>query len=358
MNYNNSVHLPTNINFSNSIATTNNNNNSNNNNVNDPLKRQESNNIVNSPFQCTNQATTDGKDQTLLSNNITNNKVNNNFNDNANSLTQHQNYSTHLANILSNSNNSNNNKNSANSVSKTHKYMKDIDGYICYSTHVIGKGSFGKVVYGKKSNDEDICFKFEKICNHKNNSILREEHKIYKQLEGGIGVPVIYNYGQYKGSRYLVMELIGPSLDKFFNLCDKKLNLETTIYLGLQMIDRLEYVHTKGIIHRDIKPNNFLFGKFKKTMDTNDRTVYIIDFGLSAPYLEQVTENNMNNSNTASNLRNNYNSMDSNNYNSIQQSQINRSSSVIQDPRNFGMNNYNANNNIVNNNNKKGMLIL
>lgn len=232
------------------------------------------------------------------SNNINNNNSNNNLKNMTNMhinntqtqkfpLTPTKNKANNTSSSFNNINNIPSNSNNAlNSATKVHKYMKDIDGFICYSTHVIGKGSFGKVVYGKRSTGEDICFKFEKICNHKTNSILKEEYKMYKQLKGGIGIPEIHNFGLYKGSRYLAMELIGPSLDKFFNLCDKKLNLETTIFLGIQMIDRLYYVHSKGIVHRDIKPNNFLFGKFKKSLDLTDRTVYIIDFGLSAPYLE------------------------------------------------------------------------
>lgn len=169
------------------------------------------------------------------------------------------------------------------------KYMKDIDNYICHTTHTIGKGSFGKVVYGTTQSGEDICFKFEKISNHKNNSILKEEYRIYNYLDGGEGIPKIFQFGQHKSNRYLIMELIGPSLDKFFNLCEKKFNLETTLFLGQQMVDRIEFVHSRGFIHRDIKPNNFLFGKFSRTMDLNDTTLYIIDFGLSAPYLEQIT---------------------------------------------------------------------
>ncbi len=170
---------------------------------------------------------------------------------------------------------------------KLPKYMKVIDNeYILHSTHTIGKGSFGKVVYGRTINDKDVCFKFEKTNAHKN-SILKEELKIYNQIKGGFGIPKIFACGTYKNCRYIVMELIGPSLDKFFILCEKKLKLETVVYLGLQMIDRIEHFHSKGFIHRDIKPNNFLFGKFNRQMTSEDKTVHIIDFGLSTTYLEQ-----------------------------------------------------------------------
>lgn len=170
---------------------------------------------------------------------------------------------------------------------KKPKYVKEIgDDYFYYSTHVIGKGSFGKVVYGRNKKDEDLCFKVEKISNQKNGSILRDEYNIYNYLKDSVGIPQIFKFGEYKKNRYLAMELIGPSLDKFFILCNKKFSLETTIYLGLEMIERIEFVHSRGIIHRDIKPNNFLFGKYSRKIENWDNTLYIIDFGLSTSYLE------------------------------------------------------------------------
>lgn len=182
-------------------------------------------------------------------------------------------------------NKTNNNKVDTSSMAK---YMKIIDNnYILHTTHVIGKGSFGKVVYGRTLYNQDVCFKFEKSSAHKN-SILLEELKIYRAIKGGIGIPIIYNWGKLRCSKYFVMELAGPSLDKFFNLHKKMFKLETCLYLGLQMLDRIEYIHSKGYIHRDIKPNNFLFGKFNRDIISGDSIVYIIDFGLSTTYLSPV----------------------------------------------------------------------
>ena len=56
------------------------------------------------------------------------------------------------------------------------------------------------------------------------------------------------------------------------------------------MINRIEYVHSKNYLHRDIKPNNFLLGKFDKNFGKVDNTVYIIDFGLSKSYVDPLTD--------------------------------------------------------------------
>ena len=50
--------------------------------------------------------------------------------------------------------------------------------------------------------------------------------------------------------------------------------------IGDQMIQRIEYVHTKQFIHRDIKPDNFLVGAAKRAT-----RVYLVDFGLAKRYM-------------------------------------------------------------------------
>jgi casein kinase 1 len=179
------------------------------------------------------------------------------------------------------------NTESTNRIPLVSKDYKLIDKkYICFRDYVIGTGSFGKVLYGiDVERQNEFAIKFEKpTVKH---SVLKEELKIYLDLKDGVGIPQIYWYGKYKNNKIMVMDLLGPSLDKFFKICEKRINLESTVNLGIQMIHRIEFVHSHNILHRDIKPNNFLLGKFNKIFD--DNILYIVDFGLSKEYVEPDT---------------------------------------------------------------------
>jgi len=111
------------------------------------------------------------------------------------------------------------------------------------------------------------------------------ESKLYKILQGGVGIPHIRWYGQERDYNVLVMDLLGPSLEDLFNFCSRRFTMKTVLMLADQMIGRIEYVHNKNFIHRDIKPDNFLIGLGKKA-----NMVYIIDFGLAKKYRDPKTQ--------------------------------------------------------------------
>lgn len=135
----------------------------------------------------------------------------------------------------------------------------------------IGEGTFGKVFKGKNiRSGEKIAIKIQ----HKDiENVLKHEAKIYKHLKNISTIPTIRNYGTDFGFNYLILDILGSSLS------DIKINqYECTKYM-IQSINIIEKVHDAGIIHRDIKPDNFLLDK----IDGNN--IKLIDFGLSKYYL-------------------------------------------------------------------------
>jgi len=76
------------------------------------------------------------------------------------------------------------------------------------------------------------------------------------------------------------MDLLGPSLEDLFQTCKRSFDLKSVLLIAVQMVKRIQAVHEERIIHRDIKPDNFLIGSTEQTKDS----VYIIDFGLAKCY--------------------------------------------------------------------------
>lgn len=144
----------------------------------------------------------------------------------------------------------------------------------------LGSGSFGKIYYAINSqNGQEVAVKLEEHSGR--HPMLLYEAKLLKHLEGGQGVATLYYSGSEGGFNVMVMDLLGPSLEDLFSSCHRKFSVKTTIMLAEQMISRLEYLHSKDFIHRDLKPDNFTVG-----LGSTSSTVYLIDFGLAKRYCD------------------------------------------------------------------------
>jgi serine/threonine protein kinase len=147
----------------------------------------------------------------------------------------------------------------------------------------IGSGSFGDIYQGQHTvTNEEVAIKLEPTKT-KHPQLLYES-KLYKILGGSVGLPNVRYFNTEGDYNVMIMDMLGPSLEDLFNFCNRKFSLKTVLMLADQLIRRLEFVHNRNFVHRDVKPDNFLMG-----VGRHRNRVHLIDFGLAKKFRDSRT---------------------------------------------------------------------
>jgi serine/threonine protein kinase len=148
----------------------------------------------------------------------------------------------------------------------------------------IGAGCFGSVYNGTHyKTNMPVAIKMEDINTEV--KILKNETTILKYLydQGSRDIPIVYWFGMHKNNMCLVMSLYDCSLHDYIQ--QKPLPPNKIDVIMRTMINIFQSIHSKFVIHRDIKPDNFLMG-----LGADSYIVYLIDYGLAKKYRESRSQ--------------------------------------------------------------------
>ncbi|XP_065919725.1 serine/threonine-protein kinase VRK1-like isoform X2 [Dysidea avara] len=163
----------------------------------------------------------------------------------------------------------------------------------------VGQGGFGLIYLAapeseKHADDKNADYVI-KLEPHENGPLFTElafYHRVAKKEKmdewrkthtvSYLGIPVYIGSGSHTNSgvqyRFMVMQRFGTDLEKIFNDCGRCFGLPTVCFLALRVLESLEYLHSQGYVHADVKASNLLTGH------KNKHEVYLVDYGLATHY--------------------------------------------------------------------------
>nr|XP_043612356.1 casein kinase 1-like protein HD16 [Erigeron canadensis] len=156
----------------------------------------------------------------------------------------------------------------------------------------LGKGGFGQVYVGRRvtggsgrtgPDAVEVALKFEhrnsKGCNYGP----PYEWQVYSTLNGCYGIPSVHYKGRLGDFYILVMDMLGPSLWDVWNNLGQSMSPNMVACIAVEAISILEKLHSKGFVHGDVKPENFLLGQ---PGSADEKKLYLIDLGLASKWKE------------------------------------------------------------------------
>ena len=167
----------------------------------------------------------------------------------------------------------------------------------------IGSGSFGEVWSADTiSTGKPVAVKVERIQSNPAPT-LQYESRVLQLLQGTPGIPNLRYFGRKEDMNgiFMVTDLLGPSLETVAN--SHRLDMRSDVVknppphhadfvseIGRQMLQRIQTVHAHGMLHRDVKPDNYLFARtpvldLSKHANSKQTArmplLHIIDFGMA-----------------------------------------------------------------------------
>lgn len=144
---------------------------------------------------------------------------------------------------------------------------------------MIGAGGFGQIFRATyQQRGIVVAVKVEPESQEAGRMVL--EQKVLAKLAGKLHVPRILYAGSLDGYNFIVMQILGKNLADLKRMAhNKKLQIDTTVRIGIQMVQALRDVHEIGHLHRDVKPSNMCAG-----LGDHRRIIYLVDFGMTRQF--------------------------------------------------------------------------
>jgi serine/threonine protein kinase len=141
----------------------------------------------------------------------------------------------------------------------------------------IGEGSFSHIFKGiSLKTGEFIALKMEKVTDGERIRILKRETTLLNYLAAASNnIPKIHWFGNIGDFAGLIIPYYDYSLYDWYKRTPFEKRISKIDNIRLRMVDILHIIHSKNVIHRDIKPHNFM---------VKNHDIYLIDFGLAIFY--------------------------------------------------------------------------